>query len=121
MCAKVLVGDRGTSRALTPDMLSADAIEAINFDQLATPTDRMLLRARHSRRRLSTNKIVYRPSFRVELAEPIAVEPSPAYATRPPAADQTMFIRARSFGTSTTSAAILATVFGIAIALVGLL
>ena len=34
----------GTYRALPADMYDADAIEAINFEQLATATDRLLLR-----------------------------------------------------------------------------
>jgi hypothetical protein len=34
----------GTGRALLADMYDADAIEAINFEQLATITDRLLLR-----------------------------------------------------------------------------
>jgi len=34
----------GTHRALPADMYDADAIEAINFEQLATVTDRLLLR-----------------------------------------------------------------------------
>jgi hypothetical protein len=38
-------------------MYDIDAIEAINFEQLATVTDRLLLRGRVTRRRLSTNKI----------------------------------------------------------------
>jgi hypothetical protein len=42
-------------------MHDIDAIEAINFEQLATVTDRLLLRGRVTRRRLSTNKILVRP------------------------------------------------------------
>ena len=39
------------------------AIEAINVEQLATVTDRLLLRGRVTKRRLSTNKIIsYRAS-----------------------------------------------------------
>ena len=103
----------GTLRVLATDMLSVDAIESINFEQLATPTDRVLLRSRHAKRRLSTNKIVYRPAFRVELAERLHVEPA-----APAACDQTVFIRARRFDpTSTTSAAILASLFCIALVL----
>lgn len=35
-------------------MYDVDAIEAINFEQLATATDRILLRARHGLKRRST-------------------------------------------------------------------
>ncbi|CAN5813765.1 hypothetical protein BH11MYX3_BH11MYX3_46550 [soil metagenome] len=38
-------------------MLNIDAIEAINFEQLATVTDRLLLRGRISKRHVSTNRI----------------------------------------------------------------
>jgi hypothetical protein len=40
------------------DMYDIDAIEAINVEQLATVTDRLLLRGRVTKRRLSTNKIL---------------------------------------------------------------
>jgi hypothetical protein len=40
----------GTGRALLADMYDADAIEAINFEQLATITDRLLLRGNRSSR-----------------------------------------------------------------------
>jgi hypothetical protein len=94
-------------------MVSADVLESINFEQLATATDRVLLRSRHARRRLSETKIVYRPTFRVELAERLQVEPA-----APTACDQTVFMRARRFDlTSTTSAAILASLFSIALIL----
>ncbi len=44
-------------------MHDIDAIEAINVEQLATVTDRLLLRGRVTKRRLSTNKIIsYRAS-----------------------------------------------------------
>jgi hypothetical protein len=48
----------GKPRALSRDMYDVDAIEAINFEQLVTVTDRLLLRqGRGSKRRLSTNRI----------------------------------------------------------------
>jgi len=48
-------------------MYDVDAIEAINFEQLVTVTDRLLLRqGRGSKRRLSTNRIG--PAFVVEAA-----------------------------------------------------
>jgi hypothetical protein len=42
----------GTHRALLANMYDADAIEAINFEQLATITDRLLLRHSHRPNRL---------------------------------------------------------------------
>jgi hypothetical protein len=42
---------QGTQRALVADMYDADAIEAINFEQLATITDRLLFRSSRSSRR----------------------------------------------------------------------
>jgi hypothetical protein len=48
----------GTHRALLADMYDADAIEAINFEQLATATDRLLLRRGQVSRRPPTE-----PSF----------------------------------------------------------
>ncbi|MEJ7598761.1 MAG: hypothetical protein WKG01_12710 [Kofleriaceae bacterium] len=48
-----------------PDMLDIEAIETINFEQLVTVTDRLLLKGRTTERRLSTNKLI----FRSELAE----------------------------------------------------
>ena len=49
-------------------MLDIEAIETINFEQLVTVTDRLLLRGRVTKRRLSTNKLI----FRNELAEAAA-------------------------------------------------
>lgn len=102
-------------------MPNIDAIEAINVEQIATPTDRLLLRGRHSEGRISSHKIVYRPSFRVELAhERVEVEaPSPPVAVI--AAERTLLMRAVYVGNSTTLPAVLATLFAIAIVLVGFL
>lgn len=48
----------GTRHALVAGMYDADEIEAINFEQLATPTDRLLLRgSRMSKRRPSTPSV----------------------------------------------------------------
>ncbi len=41
----------------TKAMYDVDAIEAINFEQLVTVTDRLLLRGRLPKRRPSTNRI----------------------------------------------------------------
>ncbi|MEO8699065.1 MAG: hypothetical protein ABI867_03445 [Kofleriaceae bacterium] len=89
-------------------MRDIEQIEMINVEQLVTPTDRLLLRGRVTRRRLSTNKIVYRPAFRIELAQPTIVEP--------PETERTVFMRsAKRFGASTASAAVLASVFAVAL------
>jgi hypothetical protein len=45
--AKRCTAIAGTQRALLANMYDADAIEAINFEQLATTTDRLLLRRGH--------------------------------------------------------------------------
>jgi hypothetical protein len=101
-------------------MPSIDAIESINVEQIATPTDRLLLRGRHSEGRISSNKIVYRPSFRVELAhEHVEVAPPPPLAAV--AAERTLLMRAAYVGHGTTLPAVLATLFAIAIVLVGFL
>jgi hypothetical protein len=111
--AEVLDDDSGTTRVLATDMLSAAALEQINFEQLATPTDRVLLRSRHARNRLSETKIVYRPAFKVELAEErLQIEPA-----APARSEHTVFVRARRFDPSTTTAAILAALFSIALIL----
>ncbi len=41
-------------------MYDIEAIETINFEQLVTVTDRLLLRGRASKRRPSTSQLVYR-------------------------------------------------------------
>jgi hypothetical protein len=111
--AEVLDEETGTTRVLATDMLSVAALEQINFEQLATPTDRVLLRSRHARNRLSETKIVYRPAFKVELAEErLQIEPA-----APAGTEHTQFVRARRLDPSTTTAAILATLFSIVLIL----
>jgi hypothetical protein len=96
-------------------MSETATVEAINGEQIATVTDLLLLRARTTRRRFSTNKLAFahdrrgsRPSI------PLPVVPAPAEDDfRDP--ERTLFVRARTFGTSTASAAIVATVFAIGI------
>jgi hypothetical protein len=61
-------------RELPFGMHDIDAIEAINVEQLATVTDRLLLRGRVTKRRLSTNKIIcYRASRPASAYEPTLV------------------------------------------------
>ena len=58
-------------------MLSTEAIEAINFDQLATPTDRLLLRSgRAARRRSSVPSLAHHSALGLERAShaPISAE-----------------------------------------------
>jgi hypothetical protein len=120
MFAELHIGNRGTQRALRVCMLDIDAIESINVEQLATNTDRLLLRGRVTRRRLSTNKIVYRPAFRIELAQPTVVEPVAVRQPELDAPERTMFVRAKKLGrlgTSTASAALLASLFAVALVL----
>ena len=62
MYAEAFVARDGATRAPGQGMYDIDAIEAINFEQLATVTDRLLLRGRVTRRRLSTNKIHFIPA-----------------------------------------------------------
>jgi hypothetical protein len=95
-------------------MSGTAAIETINVDQIATVTDLLLLRARTSHRRLSSNKLAF------------AYDRRGARASRPSTSDfrdpdVTMFVRAREIGTSTASAAVVATAFAIAIVLASLL
>lgn len=89
-------------------MLDIEAIETINFEQLVTVTDRLLLRGRATSRRLSTNKLI----FRHELAEAVSRRSSPALpehtqvVTRPRSTFDTTSIFA--IGTLLTIALILA-------------
>ncbi len=79
-----------------------DAIEAINFEQLATVTDRLLLRGRISKRRVSTNRIC---------VERVDQAPELALSARP---DQELW---RSF----TTIALIVSLGSVAMAIVSLL
>ncbi len=48
-------------------MQDMDAIEAINFEQLATVTDRLLLRGRFAKKRPSYNRIDVTPELTLHL------------------------------------------------------
>jgi len=127
MFAELLERARGTRRALPLDM-DIETIESMNGEQLATVTDRLLLRARVTSRRLSTNKQAFandrrssgRPVSSIRALQArgsVASIPSLASSrARIPEAERTLFVRARKFSTSTASAAVLATLFAIAIA-----
>jgi hypothetical protein len=104
--AEPLVADRGMTRALPFSMSATATIEEINGEQIATRTDLLLMRARAARVRLSSNKLAFANDVHV------------ARARR---SQRTMVIRVRRAGTSTTSAAILASVFAIAIVITSLL
>ena len=106
---------RGTQRALLLDMQDIEAIEMMNFEQLATVTDRLLLRARVTSRRFSTNKGAFANDRRSCLAGGVRPRLSAAALALRDAPELTLFIRARKFSTSTASAALLATAFTIAI------
>lgn len=77
------------------------AIEAINFEQLVTATDRLLVRGRASKRRLSTNRFV------VRLVPPPPVVPERTVIVQRP--------RPRVF--DTTSAAVIAALSTVALVL----
>ncbi len=120
---ELLDGDRGTANALPSDMQDIETIEMMNVEQIATVTDRLLLRARVTNRRFSTNKQLFacdrrsRPSFGSTLSREIAPIPSLASRRVPQHGEEmTLFVRAKRFSTSTASAALLATLFAIAIA-----
>jgi hypothetical protein len=85
-------------------MSATATIEGINGEQIATRTDLLLMRARVARVRLSSNKLAFA---------------NDAHVARARASQRTMFIRVAA--TSTTTAAILACVFAIAIAITSLL
>jgi glutamine amidotransferase PdxT len=87
-------------------MSATATIEGINGEQIATRTDLLLMRARVARVRLSSNKLAFA---------------NDAHVARARASQRTMFIRVPRAATSTTTAAILACVFAIAIAITSLL
>ena len=86
-------------------MSATATIEEINGEQIATRTDLLLMRARAASVRLSSNKLAFA---------------NDAHVARARASQRTMFIRVPR-ATSTTSAAILAAVFAIAIVITSLL
>jgi len=74
----------GATRALPADMYDADTLEAINVEQLATATDRMLLRGRVARRRPSAASQGRDPYPRMvsHLAAPLARGSAPSLPSR---------------------------------------
>ncbi len=134
MFAELLERDRGTQRALPSDMHGTTTLETINGEQFATVTDLLLFRARTTQRRFSTNKAAFANDVRViergnEARASVALRRSrpsiPSLVAHPRVSqqttsrdpDHTLFVRARKLGTSTTSAAVVATAFAIAILL----
>jgi len=70
----------------TRNMYDVDAIEAINFEQLATATDRLLLRGgRLAKRRPSTNRLaeLARPHAFARGSQPVIEVPELTVVTRP--------------------------------------
>lgn len=129
MFAELFIGARGTQRALPSDMHGTETLELINGEQIATVTDLLLLRARTTRRRFSTNKAAFANDVRVIARHADAKKrrqrPSiPSLVVHPSLSrdpEHTLFVRARKIGTSTASAAVVATAFAIAIVLTTLL
>jgi hypothetical protein len=82
-------------------MHSPDAIEAINFDQLATPTDRLLLRGlRAAKRRPSVPSLAHHSALAAERSSRASIAPIPSLAARAPLArgselhlEQTLHVR----------------------------
>jgi len=122
MSLELLCPSGGTQRAL---LLVMQDIETLNVEQIATVTDLLLLRARHTNRRFSANKQLFaadhkRPSYREIAPIPSLVDGSVGRVRQTAPTDVpelTLFVRAKRFSTSTASAALLATLFAIAIAL----
>jgi len=94
-------------------MLDIEAIETINFEQLVTVTDRLLLRGRATSRRLSTNKLI----FRHELAEAVSRRSSPAL----PSPEHTQVVKRPHTTFDTTSIFAIGTLLTIALILASLL
>ena len=117
MFAELFTGDRGTHRALPFHMHGTASFERINGEQIATRTDLLLARARAARCRLSSNKAAFAHDVRVLARGSQPSIPMPVLR----AAEPTLLIRVQRAGTSTTTAAILATVFAIAIVLTSIL
>lgn len=100
------------------NMSATATIEQINGEQIATRTDLLLMRARNARVRLSNNKAAFARDVRV-IAR--GSQPSIPHPSLLRDSDRTLFIRVRRVGTSTASAAVLATAFAIAIVLTSVL
>lgn len=96
-------------------MLDIEAIETINFEQLVTVTDRLLLRGRATSRRLSTNKMI----FRHELAEAVSRRSSPALPNALP--EHTQVVKRPRSSFDTTSLFAIGTLLTIALILASLL
>lgn len=114
-------------------MTATATIEAINGDQIATRTDLLLVRARNARCRLSNNKAAFANDISARGTRELAAREAREFTRRAlargsqpsipllPDPDHTLFIRVRRVGTSTASAAVLATMFAIAIVLTSIL
>jgi len=100
-------------------MLDIEAIETINFEQLVTVTDRLLLRGRATQRRLSTNKLI----FRHELAEAASRRSSPALPlhVQQPHSDHTQVVKRPLTTFDATSVLVLGTLLTIALVLATML
>ncbi|HEU0037164.1 MAG TPA: hypothetical protein VFQ53_41425 [Kofleriaceae bacterium] len=106
-------------------MYDIDAIEAINFEQLVTATDRLLLRSRVAHRRLSTHKIVLRTDHPFARGSRPVLEAVQRPTTPPPVrhrtvADQTVIVRPVR-RVDRASVAVIATLLTIAASLAAML
>ncbi len=113
----------GTRHALLADMYDADAIEAINFEQLATVTDRLLLRGGHgSKRRPSVpSPVPHGPLARGSapyIEQTVVAHPPPA-----PRVDQAAVTRATTApkGQVFAITVVIPTLVGIAVGLAAML
>src|SRR5437868_5023164 len=105
---------RGLPRALLPSMTDIDKIERLNADQFATPADRIVFRARASQQRLSANKALFAKDVGRRAPREVAPIPSLprlAGSVRVAHDEPTLYVRAKKVSTSTTTGALLATVF----------
>lgn len=96
-------------------MLDIEAVETINFEQLVTVTDRLLLRGRATSRRLSTNKLI----FRHEVAEAAARRSSQQLLQYAP--EHTQIVKRPLTRFDTTSMFAIGTLLTIALVLASLL
>ena len=99
-------------------MSATATIEQINGEQIATRTDLLLMRSRNARGRLSNNKAAFSKDVLIARGSQRSIARRPSLLRD---SDRTLFIRVRRVGTSTASAAVLATVFAITIVLTSIL
>lgn len=116
-CAESIRAMAGTRSAIVADMHDVDAIEAINFEQLATVTDRLLLRGGRAAKRRSARgpqrQLAPLPAHRGRHQRPV-----PEIA---PEIDATVVVRRRPARVSLVALAIVPGLFGLALGIAALL